>query len=67
MTSWVDVAGWTLLHFVWQGAVIAAGAACLLRLLTSSKAQVRYAIACLALAAMLAAPIATAIMNGSGL
>ena len=62
MTSWVDVAGWTLLHFVWQGAVIAAGAACLLRLLRSSKAQVRYAIACGALATMLAAPIATALV-----
>ena len=27
MTSWVDLAGWTLVHFVWQGAAIAIVAA----------------------------------------
>ena len=23
MAPWIDIAGWTLLHFVWQGAAIA--------------------------------------------
>ena len=62
MTSWIDVAGWTLLHFVWQGAAIATGAACLLRLLRSSRPQLRYFIACAALASMLASPIVTALV-----
>jgi hypothetical protein len=59
MTSWVDVAGWTLLHFVWQGSVIALLAALALRLLRSSRPQIRYVVACGALGVMLAAPAAT--------
>ena len=31
MTTWVDVAGWTLVHFVWQGAAIALVTALLLQ------------------------------------
>ena len=23
MTAWTDVIGWTLLHFVWEGALVA--------------------------------------------
>jgi uncharacterized protein (TIGR03435 family) len=62
MTSWVDVAGWTLVHFVWQGAGIALLAATALRLLRSTRPQLRYLAACLALAAMLAAPVVTAVV-----
>jgi len=32
MTSYLQTAGWTLMHFVWQGAAIAATATVLLRL-----------------------------------
>ena len=60
MTSWVDIAGWTLVHFVWQGTGIALVAALALRLLRSSRPQWRYLAACAALAAMLAAPVITA-------
>ena len=60
MTSWTDVAGWTLVHFVWQGTVIALVTACVLRLLRGSRPQLRYGVACLALAMMLACPVATA-------
>jgi uncharacterized protein (TIGR03435 family) len=60
MTSWTEVAGWTLLHFVWQGTVIALAAACVLRLLRGARPQLRYAVACMALAMMLASPVATA-------
>ena len=62
MTSWVDVAGWTLVHFVWQGAGIALLTAAALRLLRSTRPQLRYITACLALAAMLAAPVVTAVV-----
>jgi uncharacterized protein (TIGR03435 family) len=65
MTSWVDVAGWTLVHFVWQGASIALLAALALRLLRSRRPQSRYLAACLALTAMLAAPVITAIVMTS--
>jgi TonB family protein len=60
MNSWMLVVGWTLIHFVWQGAVIAAVTAAGLRLCRPSSAQARYAIACVGLATMLASPPATA-------
>jgi uncharacterized protein (TIGR03435 family) len=62
MTSWIDLAGWTLVHFVWQGALLALATAATLRLLGSSTARLRYVVSCAALAAMLAAPIATALV-----
>src|ERR1700730_2809816 len=49
--------GWTLLHFLWQGAALAALAAILMTLCRS--ASTRYLVAVGALALMLAAPIAT--------
>lgn len=58
MTSWIDLTGWTLIHFLWQGTLIAIVAGCALRLLRS--ASLRYALACGALAAMMAAPVVTA-------
>ncbi|HVY92286.1 MAG TPA: M56 family metallopeptidase, partial [Bryobacteraceae bacterium] len=54
---WVDRLGWTLVHFLWQGALIAmlyAGARRMLR-----DHQARYALACAALVLMIAAPIVT--------
>jgi beta-lactamase regulating signal transducer with metallopeptidase domain len=56
----IHVAGWTLVHFVWQGALMGLCAAAALRLLRSASAQTRYAVACGALAAMMAAPVITA-------
>ena len=66
MTSWVEIAGWTLVHFVWEGAAIALLAAIALRLLHTSRPQARYLVACAALAAMLAAPAVTALAMTSG-
>jgi len=60
MIAFIDAAGWTLVHFLWQGAAIAAVAALGLRLLHSGSPQSRYVVACVALAAMLASPAATA-------
>src|SRR5438046_590417 len=45
--------GWTLVHFVWEGAAIALCLAAALRAVRSSRA--RYAAACLAMLGMLAA------------
>ena len=60
MSSWIDLAGWTLVHFVWQGAAIASIATIVLGLLRSRSPQARYAVACAALALMLATPVVTA-------
>ena len=51
--------GWALVHFIWQGAIVAvlyAGAAVMLR---KRAANVRYSVACAAMLFMLALPIAT--------
>jgi bla regulator protein BlaR1 len=59
-TPLLQVAGWTLLHFVWQGAAIAAATRLLLRLMERRSPNMRYAIACAGLIGMLVAPAATA-------
>jgi beta-lactamase regulating signal transducer with metallopeptidase domain len=60
MLDWMQVTGWTLIHFVWQGGLIAIATAAGLRLCRRRSPEVRYAIACAGLTAMLAAPIVTA-------
>ena len=49
-----------LLHFVWQGAVIALALAVLLALTSAAQARLRYALSCGALTLMLVAALATA-------
>jgi len=63
----IEVAGWTLVHFAWQGALVALAAAVELRLLRHAAPQWRYVVACLALATMLVLPGATAwrLLSGS--
>jgi uncharacterized protein (TIGR03435 family) len=66
MSPWIEVAGWTLVHFLWQGAGIAALAFVLLSWLRDRSPQTRYAVACAALVTMLAAPLVTAVtLSGS--
>jgi beta-lactamase regulating signal transducer with metallopeptidase domain len=57
---WAERLGWTLLHFLWQGILLAALYA-LARTLAGGRiaARGRYAIACASLAAMTAAPACT--------
>jgi beta-lactamase regulating signal transducer with metallopeptidase domain len=57
---WAERLGWTLIHFVWQGALIGVLFE-MLRGLAGQRlsANGRYVLACLALAAMGAAPLAT--------
>ncbi len=52
----VVLVGWALLHFLWQGTAVAAALAGAMRLLRGRGANVRYAVACVALLVMLAMP-----------
>ncbi len=56
-----QIAGWTLVHFVWEGGAIAVACAIALRLLARGAANARYLVACAGLAAMLVAPVGTAV------
>ena len=57
---WVERLGWTLVHFLWQGLAIAALYAAARRAMARrSSPNARYLLACAALAAMMAAPLAT--------
>jgi D-alanyl-D-alanine endopeptidase (penicillin-binding protein 7) len=54
MNAW----GWALLNFVWQGAVVGAGAALLLGLLRGASARWRYAVCAASLGLCLGLPLA---------
>jgi len=56
--SLTDSLGWTLLHFLWQGALIGAAAALALGALGRAAPTQRYAVACTALLACLLWPAA---------
>jgi uncharacterized protein (TIGR03435 family) len=57
---WVERLAWTLIHFLWQGlAITALYAAARRSLARASSPNVRYLLACAALAAMLATPLLT--------
>jgi beta-lactamase regulating signal transducer with metallopeptidase domain len=51
--------GWTLLHFLWQGAALGLLAWTALLLLRGASAKARYGLACACLLLMVAAPVAT--------
>src|ERR687893_815136 len=51
--------GWTLLHFVWQGALVALAYAGISLSLRRSTANLRYTVACVAMLLMLLLPVAT--------
>ncbi len=55
----VEILGWTLIHFIWQGTLVALSLAFVLRMLRGASTNARYATACAALLMMLAAPLAT--------
>ena len=54
--AFVPSLGWTLLHFVWQGALIGCATAVLLVALRNASPERRYAVACLALLLCVAWP-----------
>lgn len=57
--------GWTLLHFVWEGAVIGVAYGLMRSLLFRAPPSVRYLAACAAMALCLAAPVLTWVALGS--
>ncbi len=54
--------GWALIHFLWQGALVALLYASVREVLQRQTSHVRYAVACGALLLMLAAPIVTTLV-----
>ncbi len=52
--------GWALVHFLWQGALVAAGLAAGLALMKNRSASARYALCVVTLAALVALPVVTA-------
>ncbi len=55
----IDILGWALIHFTWQGTLVALLLAGVLRLLQGASTNARYAAACAAILFMLALPVAT--------
>jgi beta-lactamase regulating signal transducer with metallopeptidase domain/predicted metallopeptidase len=55
----IQALGWTLVHFLWQGALLAVLFAVANRILRQATANARYLVGCVTLALMLAAPVAT--------
>jgi hypothetical protein len=51
--------GWTLLHFCWQGAIVAVVLWCVLKLLAPRSSQARYGAACFALLLLAVMPLIT--------
>ena len=58
-TSLFEVAGMTIVHFLWQGTVVAAAVALVLAMLDRRGARERYAVSLAGMIAMLAAPVIT--------
>jgi D-alanyl-D-alanine endopeptidase (penicillin-binding protein 7) len=56
MNNLVNAAGWTLIHFLWQGALVGSAAAALLWTMRGARPAVRYAVACGAMLACLLWP-----------
>jgi type II secretory pathway component GspD/PulD (secretin)/beta-lactamase regulating signal transducer with metallopeptidase domain/tetratricopeptide (TPR) repeat protein len=59
LETFVETLGWTLLHFLWQGAAIAALLLLAQAILHRSSATTRYWAACVALSLMASAPLLT--------
>jgi uncharacterized protein (TIGR03435 family) len=60
MSDWMYFVGWILVHFVWQGTVVAFAAALALHVCRHQQASTRYLIACGAMVAMLLCATLTA-------
>ena len=56
MNDIIHAAGWTLVHFLWQGALVGLAAATLLWLMRGARPGARYAVACAAMLASLLWP-----------
>ncbi len=63
--AWSARIGWTLIHSLWQLAIVAVAYAILSLLLRRRSANVRYVLGCVALAAMVAVPVAQLLHSGA--
>lgn len=63
----VEVLGLALVHFLWQGAIVGLVTAVGLHLLRGASPNLRYGVACLGLAVLVALPVVTALRVGSEL
>jgi beta-lactamase regulating signal transducer with metallopeptidase domain len=55
----IHAVGWSLLHFLWEGAIVALLLTSALRLLRNRSSQLRYLVACCALVMMAVSPLIT--------
>jgi len=55
----IRAVGWALVHFLWQGTLIAGGLAVILAVARRAPATLRYAVSCAAMLAMLVVSVAT--------
>ena len=55
--------GWTLLHFVWQGALIALVFRLLMEVMRERSANARYAACCVGMGLMIVAPLVTLVLK----
>ena len=60
--NWIEAMGWTLLHFVWQAALIGIIAWVALRSCNRKNSSLRYGIASVGMAGMALAPVITMAM-----
>jgi len=61
----IEVLGWALIHFTWQGTLVALSLAGVLRMLRGASTNARYAAACVALLVMLSLPLFTIAVIGN--
>jgi beta-lactamase regulating signal transducer with metallopeptidase domain len=62
--STIEVLGWALIHFTWQGTLVALSLSGVLRVLRGASTNARYAAACVALLLMLSLPLYTITIVG---
>ncbi len=66
IVPYLQAIGWALIHFLWQGSLVAVVTAFLLMLSNNARAQTRYAIACIALLICALLPIWELLQSGIG-
>ncbi len=57
--AWMQALGWTLIHFLWQGAIVGINFAMVRRLVPSEQSSLRYAFGLFSLFALVMAPVLT--------
>src|SRR5262249_21362151 len=62
--STIEVLGWALIHFTWQGTLVALSLSGVLRMLRGASTNARYAAACVAMLLMLSLPLLTITIIG---